>query len=184
MPARRRFWELDCFTKDLLLAMSFDQQDLERLCARQEIDLARTVAALPACAPAETLTVTWVHQMCHGETPVAAAIETELSRRHAGTARWVAEHAHADVCRRLAEPDLTALSDVEGLLWAVATDPRPCLRETERLLGRRLFLAGARSLVFGSRTVDLQRHAIETLEAERSRLLARLELLERREVGA
>ncbi len=177
-PTRRRFWDLDCLTKDVILSAGFDRQELERLAAAGEVDLAAAAAKLPPCAPANALVVTWIHQMCHGETPIAVAVEREMDRRHRGTSHWVARHAHADICRRLGGGELAALEDAEGLLWGIAVDPRPCLRETERFLARRFFLEGTRALVFGARTADLQRQRIEELEEERSGLLARLELMD------
>ncbi len=158
---RRHLWDLDCLERDLVLATSFDWQELEAFCRGEGMD----PGVSPEGLPRDYVTLALVHKACHEETPLATRIEGFLNQVHRHEIRLIATICPCVLERETMAREPEAIRDIPGFLWAVLSDPREGIRPVERHIVRRFWTAGARTLVSGAWTLASQRQRIRELEA-------------------
>ena len=160
---RRHLWDLDCMGRDLVLATSFDWQELEAFCRGEGIDPAACVC--PKGLPRDYVAIAMAHQACHEETPLACRIEGFLNQVHREEIALVSVVSPGILERESMARAPESVRNIPGFLWAVQSDPREGMRAVEHRIVRRFWTAGMRSLVFSGWTLASQRQRIQELEA-------------------
>ncbi len=165
MPFLKPVWEMSCYSKDIVLASSFEREELIRLVSRTEEGVAwrsgRTQEEA-ACG-----VVHFLHMQCHEETPLALELQRELAQRH----RRALERFEAlpiEEARILClDKPLGEIEDLASLVWAVTADTRAGFEELSHAFLYRVLSESIRTAVFGSREAFL----LQTeLEATREKL--------------
>lgn len=164
MPEERcRIWELSCFHKDVVLATSFEREELLRLCARHDLS-----------PPSASGIIQHVHMLCHEETPLALEANGILDRRHRHALELIGALGPDEVRDRCLSGPPARLPDLPGLIWAVATDQREGIEALSRAFVHRVVAESVRDAVFGSRELFLLERRCEDLQAELDALRQRL----------
>ena len=161
MPFLKPVWEMSCYTKDIVLASSFEPQDLLRLVARTEEG--RAWLSERDEGDAAMHVVHFVHTHCHEETQLSVEVQGDLERRHR-RAREVVEAMSPDEAQETClVPPLGEIENLPGLLWAVAADQRPELERLTHAFHYRVLSESVRTAAFGSRDLFLLQAEVESM---------------------
>ncbi|PIW60275.1 MAG: hypothetical protein COW13_03905, partial [Candidatus Omnitrophica bacterium CG12_big_fil_rev_8_21_14_0_65_50_5] len=112
--------------RDLVLATSFDWQELAAFCRGEGID--PDACTCPRGLPIDYLTLAFAHQACHEATPLALKIEGFLNRVHRDEIQLVSVVCPGTLERETMARNPRAIRNLPGFLWALLSDPREELR--------------------------------------------------------
>jgi regulator of replication initiation timing len=165
-----------------IVAASLAPDEITRLCQKHQI-------ALPQASHGTIALYHLTHRQCHRDAPLARQIQRDLTRRYATAIARLNACPPAEA-RQMVEAMLRADSptlpaDIAGIIWAVASDPRPGMRAVEQALVEELHLLSHCVLLaqwrgeimvagIAQSTVSTQRatveHTLAQLSAERQAL--------------
>ncbi len=135
---KRELWQLDCWTRDIVLSLSFDAGELLELLQSQGLPVDERLDEEPA---ADVAVFGAVHRLCDCPGKFARRLGRILEARHAIAVARV---------RRAETDKVSSLCfrspDVPGLLYAVCSDPRPEVRSLGPWLRYRALLEGMNAL--------------------------------------
>ena len=181
---QRKLWTITCESLLQIVCSSLSPEEIVQLCRKHLI-------TLPEARCGRVALYQVVHAQCHLDSPFSRQVQCALNRQHAVTIGHLAATS-PEAVRHTVEVILMAGNaelpgDIAGIIWAVASDPRPALRPIEQTLAETLHLlshclllthwrSDARAVEPVSHTSDTQwvslRHEVERLTVERQALQA------------
>ena len=181
---QRKLWTITCESLLQIVFSSLPPEEIVQLCRKHLI-------TLPEARSGRVALYQVAHTQCHLDSPFSRQVQRALNCKHAVTIERLAATS-PEAVRHTVEAILMAGSvelpgDIAGIIWAVASDPRPALRPLEQTLTDTLHLRSHDLLLSPwcgdahvvepeNRTFDTQwvslRHEVERLTAERQTLQA------------
>jgi hypothetical protein len=141
---RHHFWELDCLSKDFLLSLAFDPQEMQNLYAE-----AYPEQGLPTDPASAEEVFIEAHRFCHCQTQLAWRVEQQLNQRYAKQIEQVAGASLGAISNFVQTTDVHHLAPLAGWLWAVLSDSRRDLLPIKRLFLHRIKACALKTLAFG-----------------------------------
>jgi hypothetical protein len=129
---------MTCESLFQIVSASLSLEDITRLFRKHRL-------ALPEASRGKVALYQEAHEQCHRPTLLARRLQRYLDRKHAAVIRRLTlaspEQVRGLVHTALNEGCLkTPVDDIAGLIWAVASDPRPDFRAIEQTLVGELHL--------------------------------------------
>jgi hypothetical protein len=136
---QRKLWTITCESLLQIVSSSLSPGEIDQLCRKHQI-------TLPEARRGRVALYQVAHTQCHLDSPFSRQVQRALNRQHAVTIERLAATS-PEAVRHTVEAILMAGSvelsgDIAGVIWAVASDPRPALRPIEQTLADTLHLLG------------------------------------------
>lgn len=139
--ARKRIWEVDCWSLDAAVASSFDWRDLINLMQGQGFDLKKPDSLLELQAQHR------VHEYSHSENPVSIKLETLLNDWHRKTLNLFDRQSPAEIAEYVLTQPFRSGGRYAGTFWALGTDARDGFDCIRRRFFQRFQIHSVRKLV-------------------------------------
>ena len=144
---RRHLWELPCPARATVLWTSFTWQELRQIA--RGLGILLRLQPLPDPSARATAVMGAVQHLCAQAGALTERLEDLLAAAHEDAVLQV-EARDPDELMQWCPVELARSPvAIAGLIWAVASDPRPELRRIEDCLSWRLYTQGLRALAFG-----------------------------------